>query len=59
MFPVMDAHQASDVKVVEAIEWCGHEEGLIDGTFQRVPRYEKVWRDALREHGVQPYAASV
>ena len=23
-------------------------------TFQRVPRYVKVWRDALREHGIQP-----
>ena len=23
-------------------------------TFQRVPRYVRVWRDALREHGVQP-----
>ena len=27
MFAVMDAHEASDVKVVEAIEWCGHVEG--------------------------------
>ena len=27
-------------------------------TFQRVPRYVEVWRDALREHGVQPYGAS-
>ena len=23
-------------------------------TFQRVPRYAKVWREALREHGFQP-----
>ena len=28
-------------------------------TFQRVPRYVEVWRDALREHGVQPYGPSV
>ena len=28
-------------------------------TFQRVPRYVEVWRNALREHGVQPYGASV
>ena len=28
-------------------------------TFQRLPAYVKVWRDALREHGVQPYRVSV
>ena len=33
MTAVMDAHQDSDVKVVEAIEWCGHEAGPIDGTY--------------------------
>lgn len=31
----------------------------LSGTFQRVPRYEKVWRDALRQHAIQPYGASV
>ena len=26
----------------------------LSSTFQRVPRYVQVWREALREHGVQP-----
>ena len=33
MVVVMNAHDDSDVKVVQAIEWCGHEIGPIDGTY--------------------------
>ena len=34
-------------------QWVFEAAGL-SGTFQRVPQYVRVWRDALREHGIQP-----
>ena len=34
-------------------QWVFEAAGLSQ-TFQRVPQYVRVWRDALREHGIQP-----
>ena len=34
-------------------QWVFEAAGL-SRTFQRVPQYVRVWRDALREHGIQP-----